>query len=123
MRSRIEQAIRTAIESGDTLTKDDVVSKFFCDMRTAQRQLKALHEQEVLSIVKWHRQKGSPYPEYSAYRGKDAPRPLPLTSKQRSRTYRKDPGYREWENFTKRLKRKVMRGEVEQLNMSRLLGL
>lgn len=123
MRSRIEQAIRAAIESGDTLTKDDVVSRFFCDMRTAQRKLKELHELEVTSIVKWHRQKGNPIPEYGAYRGKDAPKPSRLTPKQRSRANRKDPAYRDWENLSKRLRRQAAKGKTTTIKMTMLLGL
>ena len=123
MRSRVEQAIRAAIEAGDTLTKGDVVSRFFCDMRTAQQKLKELHELEVLSIVKWHRCKGNPIPEYGAYRGKDTPRPSRLTPSQRSRANRKDPAYREWENLSKRLKRQAAKGKTIDIKMTTLLGL
>jgi hypothetical protein len=86
----------------------DDFEKVHCDKRTLQRNLKTLHEQRLLHIVKW-RTRGEPGPYLPLFRrgtGKDKPYPERPTHVEKQQRRRLNPDVVEREAALKRLRRR-----------------
>lgn len=87
------------------LDKHQLVERAFCDLRTAARALKALHEDGLIHIICWERGHGAPIPTYRWGSGEDARRPKAATCAEKARKRRSNPDVAFNELMAKRAKR------------------
>ena len=121
MASRIRNSIVAAVERGETMTCHELAEKCPCATSAAHKMLHRMHKAGELSIVSWVRRTGCPLPVFGAYRGKDAPKPRPLTNAEHKRIRYANPELRALMLAKKKLRRE--RGKRVDLNMVTLLGL
>lgn len=105
MKSNARPRIIAKMLKGGKYSKYDLASYVPCTPHTAQRLLKALHENGQIYIAGWASIYKTKIPEYSWGKRKDEPKPKPVNDAKRMREIRKDPEYRLNELMKKRAKR------------------
>lgn len=121
MRSRIKPKLEADFRAGARLNKFDIAAQYFCSVRYAEELLRVNRKTWGIYPVAWMRNHGGPIATFAAY-GQQAERPARLTSCERNRENRKNPAYRETENFKKRLARTAGKPPI-QLGLAQVLGL
>lgn len=113
--SRVQARALQLMQQGKTLDKYDLATAAFCDQRTAQRALGAMHKRGEIHITKWVPVYKHTIPHYAFGPGKDAKKPKPLSGAEKNQKYLQDPLRREEIAARKRLKRLAERSAHDAL--------
>lgn len=106
MKSIARPKIIAKLLRGGRHSKYDMATYVPCTEHTAQRLLKALHDEGLVYIAGWAPIYRTRIPEYAWGKGRDVPKPHPISDAKRKRELRKnDPEYRLNELMKKRAKR------------------
>lgn len=101
----VYQRALSLLQQGERLTKYDLAAKAPCHVRTAQRILKKICEEEQVFISGWVLNKNAWIPRYKFGTSRNQTKPRALTGAERVRKLRKNPEYRAFEAMRARARR------------------
>lgn len=113
---RVELKAVELFDAGLKFNKYYLAGIAHCDQRTAQRALKKLHENKVITIREWCKVYYIWIPVYG-YGLRDKAKPKPLTTKQRYKRYYSNPESAWKSAMKKRAKRLILKHSTKQTEL------